>query len=274
MCYYNGQRVTKAEFIQLKQLEKAVKDYDFLDTGIHNGFNYGPCAIIVATDDRRDFEIQQAEWGYIPGSAKDRADAKLFRLKYTTLNFKGENLFKRDDGKASMWADAGRKRRCLVLSTGLVESMHMPTYGIKGQLLKATEKIPYQVGVIGKEYFWFAGVYNDWFDKEAQQWVRTVAFATTSANLVMQQIHNSKKRMPTILTDDLAWEWLMEESSEERLTEIALTQIPSKLMEACTIDKNYRLAGEATPVDYPDHPALDLTFVDQEKLDFDYWRVS
>lgn len=263
----------QSRIYSVEAIGESRKRLGFLDTGIHNGFNYGPCAIIVATDDRRDFEIQQAEWGYIPGSAKDRAKAKLFRLKYTTLNFKGENLFKKEDGKPSMWADAGRKRRCLVLSTGLVESMHMPTYGIKGQLLIATEKIPYQVGVIGKEYFWFAGVYNDWFDKEAQQWVRTVAFATTSANLVMQQIHNSKKRMPTILTDNLAWEWLMEEPSEARLTEIALTQIPSKLMEACTIDKNYRFAGEATPVGYPDHP-LDLTFVDQEKLDFDYWRVS
>ncbi len=32
MCYYNGQKVSRAEFIQLKQLEKAVKNYDFLDT--------------------------------------------------------------------------------------------------------------------------------------------------------------------------------------------------------------------------------------------------
>lgn len=274
MCYYNGQKVTRAEFIQLKQLEKAVRDYDFLDKGVHNGFNYAPIAIIVPTDDRRDFEIQQAEWGFIPGYAKDREEAKKFRGMYTTLNFKGENLFKREDGKKSMWAEAGRQRRCLVLSTGLVESMHVPTYGKKGQLLKATEKIPYQVGVIGKEYFWFPGVYNDWFDKEAGQWVRTVAFATTAANGLMQQIHNSKKRMPTILTDELAWEWLMEEPSEERLTEIALTQIPSKLLEACTIDKDYRFAGEATPFEYPDHPPLDMSFVDQEKLDFDYWRVA
>ncbi|MCW3110209.1 MAG: hypothetical protein JWQ09_4715 [Segetibacter sp.] len=54
MCYYNGQRVTRAEFIELKSLEKAVKNYDFLDTGIHNGFTYPSCAIAVATDDHRD----------------------------------------------------------------------------------------------------------------------------------------------------------------------------------------------------------------------------
>src|SRR5215217_3171282 len=112
--------------------------------------------------------------------------------------------------------------------------------------------------------------HNNWFDKEAGQWVRSVAFGTTGANGVMQQIHNSKKRMPTVLTDELAWECIMGEPSDERLVEIALTQIPSKLMEACTIDKDYRVAGEATPVEYPDHPAVDLTFFDTEELDFDY----
>lgn len=140
--------------------------------------------------------------------------------------------------------------------------MHIPTYGKKGQLLKATDKIPYNVGIVGKKYFWFAGIYNDWFDKEVGQWVRTVAFATTAANGIMQQIHNSKKRMPTVLTDELAWEWLMEEPSEDRLTEIALTQIPSKMMVACTIDKDYRYSGEATPHEYEGHPALDMTFAD------------
>ena len=29
MCYYNGQKVTHAEFIRLKQLEKALAKYDF-----------------------------------------------------------------------------------------------------------------------------------------------------------------------------------------------------------------------------------------------------
>lgn len=63
MCYYNEQKVTRAEFIQLKQLEKAVRDYDFLDKGVHNGFNYAPIAIIVPTDDRRDFEINRQSGG-------------------------------------------------------------------------------------------------------------------------------------------------------------------------------------------------------------------
>ena len=31
MCYYNGQKVLRAEYIRLRQIEKAVKDYEFLN---------------------------------------------------------------------------------------------------------------------------------------------------------------------------------------------------------------------------------------------------
>lgn len=281
MCYYNGQRVTRAEYIILKGLEKPVRNYDFLNVGVHNGFNYAPCAILIPTEDGRDFDIVEAEWGYVPGYIKTRAEANIFRRKYTTLNFKAENLFVKEDGKRSMWADAAVTRRCLVLSTGLVESRHIPKIGKKGQELKETIKYPYQVGVKGQEYFWFPGLYNEWFDPETGKWVRTVAFGVTQANEVMKQIHNSKLRMPAILTDDLAWEWMMTKpvngaltaEQEARLSEIALTQIPSHLLETCTIDSDYRTKGEATPLDYPELAPIDMSFVDTEELHFDHWSV-
>ena len=31
----------------------------------------------------------------------------------------------------------------------------------------------------------------------------------------MQQVHNTKKRMPTILNDDLAYEWIFGDLTEE-----------------------------------------------------------
>ncbi|NNU33687.1 hypothetical protein HK413_05165 [Mucilaginibacter sp. S1162] len=100
--------------------------------------------MLIPTEDGRDFDIVQAEWGYVPGYIKTRAEANIFRAKYTTLNFKAENLFVREDGKRSMWADAAVTRRCLVLSTGLVESRHIPKIGKKGQELKEMIKYPYQ----------------------------------------------------------------------------------------------------------------------------------
>lgn len=275
MCYYNGQKVTHAEFIRLKGVEKELKRYNFLNVGVHNGFNYAPCAILVPTEDGKDFDIVQAEWGYVPGYLKTREEAKIFRAKYTTLNFKSEKLFVNEEGKRSMWADAAKNRRCLVLSTGIVESRHIPKIGKKGQELKETIKYAYQVGVKGHEYFWMPGLYNEWLDPETSQFVTTVAIGITEANALMRQIHNSKKRMPTILPDDLAWEWLMEKPGEVRLSQIARTQIPSRMMEFCTIDSDYRTTGEATPREFPDLAALDMSYLDtSEELEFNHWPAD
>ncbi|WP_246229818.1 hypothetical protein [Mucilaginibacter humi] len=63
-------------------------------------------------------------------------------------------------------------------------------------------------------------------------------------------------------------------ANEARLSEIALTQIPSRLLETCTIDKDYRLSGEAKPADYPELAPLDMTFIDTEQLAFDNWRLQ
>ncbi|WP_342647361.1 SOS response-associated peptidase family protein [Mucilaginibacter sp. CSA2-8R] len=271
MCYYNGQRVTRAEYIELKGLAKEVRKYNFLNTGVHNGFNYAPCAILVASEDGKDFDIVQAEWGYVPGYIKTRAEANIFRAKYTTLNFRSENLYTKEDGKRSMWADAAKNRRCLVLSSGIVESRHVPKIGKKGQELKEQIKYPYQVTVKDHEYFFMPGLYNEWLDPETGQFVNTVAFGITDSNTIMSQIHNSKKRMPTILTEDLAWEWLMEKPGEERLSQIARTQIPSRMLDFCTVDRDYRTSGEATPLAYPELGAIVLTFVDTEELSFNYW---
>ncbi|TSJ36441.1 SOS response-associated peptidase [Mucilaginibacter corticis] len=274
MCYYNGQKVTRVEFIKLKALEKAVSRYNFLNVGVHNGFNYAPCAILVASPDGKDFDIVQAEWGYVPGFIKTRAEANIFRKKYTTLNFKSENLFLKEDGKRSMWADAAKNRRCLVLSTGIVESRHVAKTGKKGQPLKETIKYPYLVTVKQQEYFYMPGLYNEWLDPETSEFVNTVAFGITGSNIVMDQIHNSKQRMPAILTEDLAWEWLMERPGKERLSQIARTQIPSRLLEFCTVGRDYRTTLTATPQDYPELPPVDMTYLDRENLEFDYWSAA
>jgi len=274
MCYYNGQKVTRAESIRLKSIEKAIRNYNFLNVGVHNGFNYAPCAILVPSADGKDFDIVQAEWGYVPGFVKTRSEANIFRAKYTTLNFKSENLFVKEDGKRSMWADAAKNRRCLVLSTGIVESRHVPKIGKKGQELKETIKYPYQVSLKDQEYFYLPGLYNEWLDPETSEFVMTVAFGITDANYVMSQIHNSKKRMPSILTDESAWEWLMEKPSEERLSQIARTQIPSRLLDFCTVDCNYRTTLEANPLQYPELAAIDMNFMDTEELQFNHWPAG
>lgn len=266
MCYYNGQKVTRAEFIRLKDLEKAVRNYDFLNVGVHNGFMFQPAAIAVANSDKTDFDIVQAQWGYVPASVKSRDEALDFLRRYLAMNFKGENLFSNDQGRTSMWADAVKKgRRCLVLSTGIVESRHIARLGKKGQELATKDKYPYMVTMKDQEYFWFPGLYNQWLDPETGELVYCFALGTTPANTLMKQIHNSKERMPTILGEDLAYEWLMGNPSEDRLKELALNQVPSREMEFCTISKEYLSTREAVEQEYPGLAPIDMSYLDIEE---------
>lgn len=57
-------------------------------------------------------------------------------------------------------------------------------------------------------------------------------------------MHNTKKRMPTILNEDLAYEWLFGELDENRITEIGRTKYPAKEMDAYSIAKDFRNAEE------------------------------
>jgi putative SOS response-associated peptidase YedK len=272
MCYYNGQKVTREEFIRLKQLEREVKRYNFLDKGVISGFSGTPVAVLIPNEDKSNFDIVQMEWGLIPSYIKNREGVEKFRngykdangkwkQGYTTLNATTENLFVNDWGKPSMFADAARNRRCLLLSTGFFEWRHLYRNHKKtGLPLKVPDKYPYYISVNDHSYFFMAGIWQPWTDQDTGEHVNTLAITTTTANHLMMQVHNSKKRMPTILNDDLAWEWMMEESlSDERIQEIAATQYPTEQMSACTITKEFQALLDPTePFDYADVPALEL----------------
>jgi putative SOS response-associated peptidase YedK len=106
-----------------------------------------------------------------------------------------------------------------------------------------------------------AGIWQPWKDLETGEYVESFSVVTTVANKLMEQVHNSKKRMPTILNDDLGYEWIFGNLSEERITEIAKTQYPANEMQACTIAKDFREALEPTKeFAYEDLAALELNF--------------
>lgn len=267
MCYYNGQKVSHAEFIRLKQLEKKLADYDFLDRDLQIGFNYSDNAVLKKTDDKEEFDIVKMEWGFIPHYLKTREDVNKMRNGYKdatgkyrpaiiTLNAVCEELLL--PGK--IYRDATLKRRCLVLSSGFFEWRHIfPLNKKTGLPLKTANKTPYYISVKDKPYFFMAGIWQPWTDKVTGEHVETFSIVTTAANKLMEQVHNSKKRMPTILNEDLAYEWMFGNLSEERILEIAATQFPANEMQACTIAKDFREALEPTKVfEYEDVPALEL----------------
>jgi len=268
MCYYNGQKVTREEFIRLKQLEKLVANYDFLNRDLQVGFDYNMNAVLKRHPEEEDFDIIQMEWGFIPHYLKTREDvfkmrngykdpAGKFRPGIITLNAVCEELLL--PGK--IFRDATLKRRCLVLSTGFFEWRHIyPKNKRTGEPLKTAIKYPYYISLKDKGYFYMAGIWQPWADKVTGEYVETFAIVTTKANKLMEQIHNTKKRMPTILNEDLAYEWLFGNLDEKRILEIAATQYPTEEMQACSIAKDFREVIEPTKeFMYEDLAALELS---------------
>lgn len=213
MCYYNGQKVTHAEFIRLKGIEKLVASYGFLATDLHDGFAYGNIATLQPIPGKQDFDMVQMEWGFIPdtwfGKPLDtRAKVDAWRRGYKdpsgkfvpgviTLNAIGEEMLL----KNKIYRDSALNRRCLVLSSGFFEWRHYYPLSkrrdkITGELepVKTCIKIPHYITVKDQPYFYMAGIYKPWTDKETGETVNTVSICTTAAPAghLMAKVHNSK----------------------------------------------------------------------------------
>ena len=230
------------------------------------GFDYNTTAVLKRVADKEDFDIVQMEWGFIPSYLKTRDDVlkmrngyydkdKNFRPPMITLNAVCEELLLPN----KIYRDAALQRRCLVLSTGFFEWRHVyPINKRTGQPVKKAVTYPYYITLKDRSYFYMAGIWQPWTDKETGEYVESFAIVTTKANKLMEQIHNTKKRMPAILKEDLAYEWLLGDLSE-RILEIAGTQYPAEEMQACSIARDFREALEPTKAfAYEDLTALDV----------------
>lgn len=263
MCYYRTVKIKNQLLLKINDIERDLSGYD-IEALVTDGFSYSTTPVIVPKPDC-GWDIVQMEWGFIPHYLANRDAVEKFRRGYTdtlgkfrppmtTLNAIGEEILL--PGK--IYRDAALKRRCLFISTSFYEWRHVFPLGKKGKPLKTAIKYPYNIRTKGdSEIHFTAGIWQPWTDKETGETIDTCALVTTKANTLMEQIHNSKKRMPTILTDELAGEWISDGLSEKRIAEIATFQYPAELMEAWPIHKEFKTARDPTEVfEYTDLPAL------------------
>lgn len=132
--------------------------------------------------------IQEYYWGLIPAWAKD------YSIRKFTLNAKVETLSEKPSFKNIT------NNRCLVLADGFTEWQWLDPKGKKKQA--------YVITLENEEPFAFAGLWSEWKDPASGESVFTYTIVTTEARGIMSVIHNSKKRMPIILTKEQESEWL------------------------------------------------------------------
>ena len=246
MCFHNGIDVNRAEHIKLKNKAKKIKELQLnLDQPHASGFDYPFWPVLKPIEGGSDFVPVMMHWEFIPSYIRSVESLLHFRkgglniktgrkdIPHNTLNAIGEEVLNKPTYK-----EAALKRRCLVLSSGFYEWRHFTPLGGKDTAY------PYYVSVKGQEYFFMAGIYNPWVDQESGEVVDSFSILTTAANPLMEKIHNKKKRMPVILPEDQAEQWIKDDLSVEQIAALARFQLPAEQLEYHTIRKDFRQLEE------------------------------
>jgi putative SOS response-associated peptidase YedK len=157
--------------------------------------------------------LDMLRWGLVPSWAKD------LKIGYSLINAMAETV----SAQAS-FREAFKRRRCIIPADGF--------YAWKK--VDGGTKQPYCIGMKGGEPFGFAGLWEQWTDRESGETVRSCAIITTTPNELVAPIHN---RMPVILhpADNAAW--LGEAPGELATFGALLRPYPAGRMSMWPVDK-------------------------------------
>lgn len=216
MCFYYSITKKSVNALVKGQIIKDDQLSLFNDQFIVNGFEHPLMPVIT---DEKPEEVQYFKWGFMPGKVKTLELGTEFLNKYNTLNAKAEDI-----ENSRLYGDSFMHRRCLVLCSGFFEWRKVKN-----------EKIPYYITLKNDELFVFAGIWNRTTDDRGKT-MDSYAILTIEANELLSQIHNTKCRMPLILSPDDANKWISPGLSPEELGKI-IKAIPSNEFKAYTIKK-------------------------------------
>jgi len=186
MCYTVKIDLTREELE--RRFGAKLKDPDSYKTGTRVSAFSLPQLPVICNDNPQ--EIRLYTWGLIPYWIRDAQKANEIRMK--TFNARCESLTE----KASFRSILGQKR-CLVLVNGFYEWQ-----------TQEKSKIPYYIGLNDEAAIALAGLYDKWVNIATGEIFDTFTIVTTRANPLLEIIHNLKKRMPVILTDEDQKRWL------------------------------------------------------------------
>ena len=188
MCFYSRQTKKAVELIN-RYNARIVNELQFEMANEYNGFAFPKTPVITNQDNTL---IDHLQWGLIPFWAKDNM------IRQYTLNARIETLSEKPSFRDSV------KNRCLVIADGFYEWQWLDE--------KGKNKQKYLITLPSEELFSFAGLWSNWVNKETGEIVKSYTIVTTKANELMSEIHNSKKRMPVILSRENENEWISGEA--------------------------------------------------------------
>lgn len=226
MCFHNSMSA-KAIKLAARYGRKSdiVEIYqDILNEQYHvNAFNFPKYPIITKSD-----EVQVFNWGLIPFWTKNETNAD--EIRKMTLNARTDTIFEKPSFREPIM-----KKRCIVPSTGYFEWRH-----------EGSKKIPYYIYLKDEPIFSMAGIYDTWLDKETGEEHTTFSIITTETNPLTDYIHNTKHRMPAILSMEDEEKWLNPNLSKAEITSL-LKPYDVKLMDAYIIENDFIKKASTDP---------------------------
>ena len=170
-----------------------------------------PSMPVVCSD--RGSGIRLFRWGLIPSWVGDEANDTLLK----TFNARSETLSTKPAFRESF-----ASRRCLVPVRGFFEWQHL-----------GGRKIPWYITLRGEDIFSLAGIWDSWV-MQGGITLNTFSVVTTRANGLMEEIHNTKKRMPVILPSAAEGIWLREGLTRDSLAAL-MEPVASEMLAAHTV---------------------------------------
>jgi len=216
--------------IEVHLTRKAIEKRFSVDTSVLNDFDFNyfyrafsnPKIPVISASFSDEVKLMQ--WGLIPYWVKNLQKAK--EIRKGTYNARAESLHEKPSFREPLL-----RGRCLVLAHGFFEWQH-----IRGA------KIPWYIRLKNDSPFAFAGLYDSWQDSDSGEIIRSFSIVTTRANPLMERIHNTKKRMPVILTPDREREWITGDISLHMARQLLLP-LDEKEMHAHTISPSLSVIG-------------------------------
>ena len=171
-------------------------------------------------------EIRLFLWGLIPSWTQTSEQAG--QMRSMTLNARSESVFEKPSFRKSILS-----RRCLVPADGFFEWQAV-----------GNKRIPWFIRSKEQEIFSFGGIWDLW-EGESGKPLFTYSVLTTDANPMMAEIHNTKRRMPLILTSDTENKWLDQKAGPDEIRSL-MTPYPEEKLESWTIGKLITTRGADT----------------------------
>jgi putative SOS response-associated peptidase YedK len=220
MCFVLGVYSTKKEISERFDALFSVGGYK--RSSYLNAFGYPQVPVLLSEDPRH---IVLATWGLIPHWVKDASTAE--KIRKMTLNARSETAAKKPSFRSAF-----NSRHALVITNGFYEWRHL-----------GKQTYPYYIQRKNKALMAIAGLYEHWTQPDTGEVHTTFSVLTKKASELMEQIHNTKKRMPVILTRQDERKWLALGSLGEGLGDSLLAAFP--------VTKGFQKLARTTSAPFP-----------------------